>query len=243
MKSIEKLQDRYLGHILDGDRRRSRALLLDAKTQGISPVELLLDVIWVCMERISGLFREDSIDFVAEHQATRINRSLADQMQTELSQAHPTGQKAIVCCSDQEENELGAQIMADLFEADGWDVLFIGSGVPMDELIQLVGRTQPDMLIYFGTEPGGIPEIRRTLQLLHKIGASPDTRVLASGGVFNRAEGLWIEVGADAFAPNARSALDQAREGISLREHPVPVEGQPKRRRRRGSALVSANKG
>ncbi|NIA07913.1 MAG: hypothetical protein GWP14_09845 [Actinobacteria bacterium] len=243
MKSVEKLQDRYLGSLLEGDRRQCRSLLREAQAQGIAGADLLLDVIWVCMEHISELFRSDRIDFVTEHQAVRINRALADQMQAELPQLEPTGQKVIVSCSDVEGHELGAQIMADLFEADGWEVRFVGSGVPMDELIQLVGHVQPELLVYFGTEPGGIPEVRRTLQMLHRMGASPHTAVLASGGVFNRAEGLWIEVGADAFAADARWALAQAREGIVLREHPVAVEGRPKRRRRRGSALISADKG
>jgi methanogenic corrinoid protein MtbC1 len=243
VNSVEKLQDRYLQSLLEGDRRQCRFLLSQAKAQGIAGIDLLLDVIWICMERVSELFRSDRIDFVTEHQATRINRALADQMQAELPQVEPTGQKAIVCCSDVEGYELGAQIVADLFEADGWEVRFVGSGVPMDELLQLVGQTQPKLLIYFGTEPGGIPEVRRTLQMLHRIGASPHTVVLASGGVFNRAEGLWIEVGGDAFAPDARSALARAREGIALREHPVAVEGRPKRRRRRGSGLISADKG
>lgn len=243
MNSVVKLRDRYFRFLLEGNRRQCRLLLREAQAQGIAGIDLLLDVIWVCMEQISELFRSDQIDFVTEHQAARINRALADQMQAELPQVEPTGQKVIVCCSDIEGHELGAQIMADLFEADGWEVRFIGSGVPMDELIQLVGRAQPELLVYFGTEPGGIPEVRRTLQQLRRMGASPHTAVLTSGGVFNRAEGLWIEVGADAFAADAYQALAQAREGIALREHPVPVEGRPKRRRRRGSVLASADKG
>ena len=240
MNAIEKLQDSYLRYLLEGDRRKCRSLLEEAKAQGNSAADLLLNVIWVCMEQISELFRADRINFVTEHQATRINRTLADQMQAELPQAEPMGQKAVVCCSDMEGQELGAQVLADLLEADGWEVRFIGSGVPMDELIQLIGRVQPELLVYFGTEPGGIPEVRRTLQMLRRINASPQTAVLASGGVFNRAEGLWIEVGADAFAADARLALVQARQGIAIREHRVAVEGQPKRRRRRGSALVSS---
>ena len=240
MSSIAKLQKRYLRALLAGDRRQCRCLLREERVQGMPATDLLLHVIWVCMEEISELFASDRIDSVAEHLATRINRALADQMQVELPKAVPTGRKVIVCCSDAQGYELGAQMIADLFEADGWNVLFVGSGVPMDEVVQLVGRTQPELLIYFGTEPGGIPEVRRTLQMLHRMSASPDTAVLASGGVFNRAEGLWVEVGADAFAADARSALAKARDGIALREHPVAAEGGPKRRRRRGSALVGA---
>ena len=74
----------------------------------------------------------------------------------------------------------------------------------------------------------------------HRIQSSPHTVVLTAGGVFNRAEGLWIEVGADEFAPDARSALAKARRGIALREHFVAIEGQPKRRRRRKTLLNPA---
>jgi len=235
---ITKLQEQYLLLLLEGDRRGCRGLLQEAQTKGITASDLLLDVIWVCMEQISELFRQDRISFVTEHLATRINRTLADQLQVHLSASDPAGQKLIICCSDMEGYELGAQIIADLFEANGWEVLFIGSGVPMDELVQLVGQVQPELLIYFGTDPSGIPEVRRSLQMLHQIGASTKTAVLAAGGVFNRAEGLWIEVGADAFAPDARSALAQAKEGITIRKHLVAVEGQPKRRRRKGSLLI-----
>ena len=241
MDLVTKLQEQYFRFLLEGDRGGCRGLLQKAQAEGITASDLLLDVIWVCMEQISELFREDQINFVTEHLATRINRTLADQLQTHLAVSEPTGRKLIVCCSDVEGYELGAQIIADLFEADGWEVLFIGSGVPMDELVQLVGRVQPELLIYFGTEPSGIPEVRRTLQMLHRISASPETAVLAAGGVFNRAKGLWIEVGADAFAPDARSALAQGREGITIRKHLFAVEGQPKRRRRKGSLLTTAD--
>jgi methanogenic corrinoid protein MtbC1 len=189
------------------------------------------------MEDVGEQFSADRIDFVTEHIATRINRSLADQLQIHLPMAEKTGQKLIVSCSDTQNHELGAQIIADLFEADGWEVRFVGSGVPMDELVQLVGRVQPNLLIYYGTEAGGIPEVRRTLQLLHQIAPSPHTAVLATGGVFNRAQGLWIEVGADDFAADAKTALSKARAGIAIREHLVAVEGQPKRRRRRKTLL------
>lgn len=240
MHSLNQLSEQYLQVLLDGDRRGCRGLLAEALALDSDPADLLLDVIWPCMAHISELFREDRINFVSEHIATRINRSLADQMQSHLAQCSPTGKKMVVCCSDVEGHELGAQILADLFEADGWEVSFVGSGVPMDELVHLIGKLQPELLIYYGTEPGGIPEVRRTLLHMRRIGASPDTSVLTAGGVFNRAEGLWIEVGADAFAPDGRSALAEVRNGIAIREHFLPEQGQPKRRRRKKTLLSPA---
>ena len=237
MNLLTKTRRMYSQALLEGDRSKCRDLLCQAREDGIAASDLLLGIIWPCMESVGEQFSEDRIDFVTEHIATRINRSLADQLQIHLPMAEKTGQKLIVSCSDTQNHELGAQIIADLFEADGWEVRFVGSGVPMDELVQLVGRVQPNLLIYYGTEAGGIPEVRRTLQLLHQIAPSPHTAVLATGGVFNRAQGLWIEVGADDFAADAKTALSKARTGIAIREHLVVVEGQPKRRRRRKTLL------
>ena len=238
---LTRIRRQYFEALLEGNRQHCREILNRGREEGVPPTDILLEIIWPAMTKIEDLFRDDSIDFIAEHVATRINRALADQMQTHLPVREPTGRNVIVSCSDAQNHELGAQIVADLFEADGWNVRFVGAGVPMDELVQLIGRTQPDLLIYFGTEPGGIPEVRRTLQLLRRIGSSPHTAVLAIGGVFNRAQGLWIEVGADCFAPDARTALGKASRGIKIREHLVPVEGQPKRRRRRKTLLKSAS--
>ena len=35
-------------------------------------------------------------------------------------------------------------------------------------------------------------------------------RIMVSGGLFSRAEGLWEEIGADAFAENPLEALERA---------------------------------
>ncbi len=176
MNLLTRTHQEYLEALFKGDRSKCRGLLCQAREGGIPAADLLLEVIWLAMDNVALLFSEDRIDFATEHIATRINRTLADQLQPHLPMAEPTGQKLIVACSDAQNHELGAQIIADLFEADGWEVCFVGCGVPMDELVQLVGRTQPHLLIYYGTEAGGIPEVRRTLQLLHRIGASPTQR-------------------------------------------------------------------
>ena len=240
MNSLSNIRKRYLPSLLDGDRAKCRNLLRQARADGASAEDILLDVIWPTMGEIDESFDGDRINFVAEHMAVRINRTLADQLQLELPVCEPNGRSAVVCCSQIEAHELGAQIISDLFEAKGWDVRFVGSGVPMDELVQLIGQLRPDLLICYGTEPSGIPELRRILTMLHQIGSSPKTAVLTAGGIFKRAKGLWIEVGADDFAPDARTALAKAESGIEIRNHFVPTEGQPKRRRRR-KKLVAQN--
>ena len=65
----------------------------------------------------------------------------------------------------------------------------------------------PDILLIYGTKPKQAPGIRRLLDIIRDINAWPSMRIMLSGGVFNRAEGLWEEIGADLFASTAVEAL------------------------------------
>ncbi len=228
----ERLLDRYMCPLLEGRRKECRDVLDEALSTGLAPERIYRQVVWPAMERIEHLYRSDEINRAAEHMATRINRTMASQLQRYLTQNNPIGKKVLITCANDEPEELGALMCADLFEADGWEVFFLGGGVPDDEILALVGELRPDILLVFGTQPSGVPGVRRLIDLIREVGASPTMNVMISGGVFNRADGLWEEVNADLFARSASEALEIAGTAVP-RKPEVRVPGAPKKRRRR----------
>lgn len=222
---------RYLEKLLAGDRSGCRQVLGEALQTGTPANVIYSELFWPVMAEIDRLYREHRIDRITEHMATRINRTLVDQLQSKLPRSEPRGLTMLVTCADDEQEELGAQMCADLFESDGWEVKFIGSGVPYDEVLSLVGGLRPNILFIYGTKPSGAPEVRKLIDTVREIGACPGTRIMLSGGVFNRAEGLWEEIGADLFAATAKEAL-----AVALTDRRAEA---PKRRRRRPTILQS----
>ena len=237
----ERLLEHLMPSLLAGRRRECRDVLAEALAVGFAPPQLYRRLMWPAMEQVARLYREDQINSATEHMATRIQRALADQLQLHLPRHGANGQRILITCADGEPEELGAQMCADLFESDGWDVYFVGGGVPNDEILSLVGQLRPDILLVFGTQPGGVPRTRRLIDLIRDIGAHPTMNIMISGGVFDRAEGLWKEVNADLFAVSASEALKVASEA-EPRVPEVRVPGAPKkrRRRRRPQLLVEA---
>ncbi len=230
--STERFLDRYVGSLLTGHRQACRDVLDEALTSGIEPKNIYRNVLWPAMETLERMYRADQINLATEHMATRISRSLADQIQGRLDRRNPNGRRILITCADGEPEELGAQMCADLFEAEGWDVYFVGGGVPNDEILSLVGQLRPEILLVFGTQPVGVANVRKLIDLIRGVGANPTMNIMISGGVFNRAEDLWKEVNADLFAASAAEALVVAEEA-EPREHAVPIPGAPKKRRRR----------
>jgi len=235
-----QLLESYMTPLLSGNRMACRTMVMQEASRSRDVTPLYHDLIWPAMERVEALYRGDRINTASEHMATRINRAIADQLQGYLTQMDRIHKTIVITCADGEPEELGAQMCADLFEARGWDVYFLGSGVPNDEIYTLIGQIRPDVLLIFGTQPQGVPGVRHMIDMIREIGVNPTMNIMVSGGVFNRAEGLWKEVNADLTARTAVEAIPIA-EAAEPRTPVITQPGAPKkRRRRRRTALAAA---
>ncbi len=235
----EPLLTRYLQPLLAGRRAECFSIVKNAvETGDLSAEAAIREIVWPAMTQVDRLYRDDRINGAIENMAIRINRTVADQMQAHLPRKSGNGKRALLYSACGEAEELGAQMVGDLFQADGWEIYLIGGAVPHDEILTLVGQLRPNVLLIFGTRPQDVPSTRRLIELIRDVGVCASMNIVVSGGVFNRAEGLWLEVGADVFAESARDLLRLTNE-LRPREPNAPRLGIVKKRRRRRRVLAS----
>jgi methanogenic corrinoid protein MtbC1 len=232
----------YLNTLLAGDRNAARKVTDTALSDnGFTARELLKDLVWPTMELLQMLYRDDRISSGALNLATRLNRSMADALCAQLEKSASKDKKALIFCGDDEPEELGGTICAELFEADGWTVKFAGGGVPEDEVLSLIGKERPDLLVMFGTLPSGVPAVRKLIDYLREVNSCPQMQIMCCGGIYKRAEGLAEEIGADLYAPDASSAVAVANDNPDRK---ATVEQQTVGRTRRiRKAAAAARKG
>lgn len=198
--SREALIERFFNALISGQRSSSRAVVDELLQADISADSIMSQLFWPTLEHIQKLFRNDQMTDMAHHLSTRMLRHLADQMQLRLEQQDRNGKSAMVLCGPEESEELGAQMAADLLEAQGYEVYFVGGGVANDEIVAQLGQLNNDLLVVFGAVPSTVPFTRLLIDRLHDIGVCPKLQIVVGGGVFNRAEGLAEEIGADLWA-------------------------------------------
>jgi methanogenic corrinoid protein MtbC1 len=225
----EDILERYLDSLLNGDRKNSRVVIEETLQTGAPTNMVYMDVIWPIMVEIDSLRRQERISPAQEHLATRINRTIVDQLQNKLPRRPAKNKRIVVCCAPDELQELGGQIMADLFESDGWEVKFLGGGLTNDDILSFVHEYAPDIMLVYGTSPKQAPAVRRLIDRIKEVNAHPNMQIMVSGGLFNRADGLWQEIGADLFAATAEQALQVASGQIP----PEPVSRTINRRKKR----------
>jgi methanogenic corrinoid protein MtbC1 len=233
----EVFLQQYLDALLTGDRRRCRSIIEDILHHNSASIAgVYSDVIWPIMMEIDVLYRTEKIASAQEHLATRINRTIVDQLQNKLPRQPQIEKKVVVCSSLHQISELGGQMIADMFESAGWDVRFLGGGLNSDDILSYIHQFCPDILVIYGTEPGETPQIRSIIDRIREINAWPGMKIMLTGGVFGRAEGLWEEIGADLFAENAIEAVQIASDENQMKCQPVRTINQRKRKQFAASA-------
>jgi methanogenic corrinoid protein MtbC1 len=197
---VEALTERLFEILITGNRPAARTFIAQAEKAVGGPCELITEVFWPVHQQIERLYRADQMSKMSHHMATRLLRVLIDQNAARMDFSNKTGKTVLAFCGASENEELGAQMAVDLLEASGFTCCFGGSGVAGDEIMARVNQDKPSVLLMFCSAAADLPEIRAMIDQMREIGASASTQVAVGGGVFNRAEGLAEEIGADVWA-------------------------------------------
>ncbi len=219
----EFVLERYLTAILNGNRIECRTIIEEVLQTGNPANRVYTEVIWPIMVEIDGLYRHGKIDSAQEAFASRINRTIVNQLQNKLPRKSSCNKKIAVATAANEKAELGGQMISDLFESDGWDARFLGGSVEQEDILSFVHNYRPDILMLYGMDGKDAPAVRRLIDSIRNVNAFPEMRIMLSGGVFNRADGLWEEIGADLFAETAQEALQIAQKNPETLPKPVRV--------------------
>ena len=229
------LLERFFTSMVSGDRAQARQIVDEVLDADCPADRILTRLIWPTIEQIQSLHRGDQLSRLAHHYATRLMRTLAEQMQLRLEQAPRNGKKVLAVSGDDEMEELGAQICSDLLEATGYTVYFAGGGIANDEVINQAGELEADVLLVFGSVPDTVPLTRQMIDRMHDIGLAPATQIVVGGGVFNRANGLAEEVGADLWGKDPEELVQSIIENPDQRMTPKQRTVGHKRRKKRAA--------
>ena len=98
----EKILARYLEPLLRGDRKACRAVIEETLQSGIPANSVYVKIIWPIMVEIEKLLRNEKITPIQEHLATRVNRTIVDQLQNKMPRRPRKNKKVVISCAPEE---------------------------------------------------------------------------------------------------------------------------------------------
>jgi methanogenic corrinoid protein MtbC1 len=216
------IRERYLRALLDADPAAAREASNCVAAPGDLP-DFYLSVIQPAMYRVGSLWESGAISVAQEHLASAItNRVVLGLAATLRTIGRPWRGLAVVSAAPGELHELGAWMVSDLLELDGWAVRYLGANTPPEDLISLVATLRPDLLGLSATMVFNLPKTKEIIGVLRTEPSLSAVRILVGGAAFALQPGLWKRLGAHAWAADARDASRLARSLGPSREEAHP---------------------
>ena len=155
--ALEQAYQHYLDGLLTNDGPRCRASFerwLDATPDVRALYEGLVQR---ALYKVGDLWERGQISVATEHLATAVSESLLNLTYPRLFARPRVGKSVVVASTANEYHQLGAKMVADVFEWHGWRAHFLGANTPPRDLLALVRDKNPDavalsLTVYFNLE-------------------------------------------------------------------------------------------
>ncbi len=208
---LDSLARQYLEALLAADRKQASDAIAEALKNGTSIKDIYLHVFQRSQQEIGRLWQINKISVAQEHYCSAATQMIMAQLYPFIFTGEPKERRIIVACVSGELHEIGARMVADLFEMDGWDSYFVGANTPLKDLIETIGTKHADIVALSVTMTFHLSELTSYIrEIRNTYGA---VKIMVGGYPFTISPTLWQKVGADAWAPDAVQAVAVA-EGL-----------------------------
>ncbi|MBU1410890.1 cobalamin-dependent protein, partial [Myxococcota bacterium] len=210
--ALASLAAEYLDRIVHSDRRGALDLVRQAIERKVEIAELYLNVFEPVQREVGRLWQMQKISVAHEHFASGTTQMAMSMLYEQIfkNDARRTGCAMVAACVGDELHEIGLRMVADLFEMSGWDTVFLGASAPMQAIATMLRETGANLLALSCSMIVHVENIRRTIEFLRENGFA-DLTILVGGFPFNLSPQLAGIVGATGYAPDARTAIVEAR--------------------------------
>jgi methanogenic corrinoid protein MtbC1 len=203
---LAELANQYLSALLRYERHSATALILRAVENKISIREIYFHVFERCQYEIGRLWQSNVVGIAQEHYCTASTQLIMSQLYPYIFRSDRTCRGTIVAaCVSGELHEIGARMLCDLLEMEGWNTIYLGANVPTAGIVDVLRDNHSNILAVSASMTFHIPAVREVVAAVRL--ASPATRILVGGYAFKIAPNLWRDVDADYWTKDASDAI------------------------------------
>jgi methanogenic corrinoid protein MtbC1 len=173
-----------LNPLLSGDHKTSSGIVTEMLNKSVSVKEIYEGLLKPALYKIGELWEQNKISVATEHLASAIVESLLNEIYLRQNSFEKTEKTAIITCIENEHHQIGARMVSDILELNGWKVFFLGANTPKNDLLNYIRMVKPQIVaislsIYFH-----LPTLELTLDKIRS--EFSQLRIIIGGQAFLR---------------------------------------------------------
>lgn len=208
----------FLAVLRRGDRRAAFRVIDEALDAGTELREIYLGVVQPAMREIGRLWQENELTVAEEHLATAIVQLVMGRAFERVFVWRDSRTPVLIAaCADEERHQIGLRMLCDLLEMEGWDTMYLGASVPIESLVDLVRKHEPDAVAMSATIAPHVVRVRNAIAAIRAADLPKQPVVAVGGRAFLSDPSLATRIGADITAADASDAVRLLEEQVGRR--------------------------
>lgn len=209
----------FLDALIRGDRREANRVVDRVLDRGDGLEKLYMHVVQPAMSEVGRLWQENELTVAEEHLATAITQAAMGRAFERVYRWHDSRTPSLVAaCVDEERHQMGLRMLCDLLDVDGWDTAYLGASVPIESLVNMVEKRQPDVIALSATIAPHLPRLRAAIDAIRASSVRQQPLIIAGGRAVGGDHELATRLGADLTAKSAAEAVEILRVRVPKRE-------------------------
>lgn len=206
--ALGPLSAAYVEHLVRGDRWGAVALARRCVTDGMDIYEILLDILEPAQREVGRRWALGLISIAQEHFCTAVTQFVMTDLYPGLFSGEDSQRRLVAVHVPGSLHHVGLRMVVDVLECQGWSTTYIVEDVTIESLPGLVVEDRADVLLISAAMPSHISQVKAMIRAIRQDPRTGGVRVVVGGRPFSVAPDLVDAVGADGWAPDARSAVD-----------------------------------
>ena len=197
----------YLQSALAGKRSAALNIAREALRAGASVLDVYQDMLQPAQYEIGRLWECNSITVAKEHAATAVTQYVVARLHEYLPAAAKTSGNAVMTGVRNEAHQLGATMVTDVLEAEGWNVRFLGTALPHRDIVAAVADHEATLV---GISIALLSHLNTAGDLIDDLRGRFGDRIhiIVGGAAFRFNPDVWRDLGADGFGRDLRDTRD-----------------------------------
>jgi methanogenic corrinoid protein MtbC1 len=211
-ESWREVQQHFLEALLKGDHRACIRLARQHTGLPNSKATFFLQVVQPSLYQVGFKWETGEISVAREHLASAIVARVMSSISLDSELPDVSRGRAVVTAAPNEFHEIGAWMVADCLEADGWDVDYLGANMPLSDLFGHLADTPPSLLAISIAMPFNLENAAAIVRTVRGREEYSRLKVMVGGLAFVHLPDFWKTLGADGYAPDCAAAVNLARQ-------------------------------
>jgi len=204
---LDSTREVFLSAILSGQRQAALNIVEESLRVGHSHVDIYVNLFTESLRRVGALWEQNQISVAQEHIATSITQYAIAAIYPRLVPTSIHRGSMVVTGVAGELHQIGANLVADAMEANGWTVRFLGTNLPHSSIISAIDEISADVLCISTTILGNIPSVVELIQAVRDKLKERTPEIVLGGAAYRLAPQFARDVGAKAAITDLRHAL------------------------------------